>query len=115
MLINLPYPPTANTYYRRAGHVIHLSKKGRDYKSAVAAAVRDQLGIFVPEEGAVQITLSLAPPDKRRRDLDNCLKPVLDALTGANVWLDDSQVKRLVAQMLPKTTGGSCTVEVKPL
>ena len=38
------------------------------------------------------------PPDRRRRDLDNLLKPALDALQHAGVYEDDSQVDWLVAR-----------------
>lgn len=31
-------------------------------------------------------------PDRRRRDLDNILKALFDALTHAGLWLDDSQI-----------------------
>jgi len=34
-------------------------------------------------------------PDRRRRDLDNLLKSLLDAITHAGIWDDDSQVKHL--------------------
>ncbi|WP_181175623.1 RusA family crossover junction endodeoxyribonuclease [Mesorhizobium sp. B2-3-4] len=33
-----------------------------------------------------------------RGDIDNLGKAVLDAMTGAGVWLDDSQVVRIVAE-----------------
>jgi len=38
------------------------------------------------------------PPDRRRRDLDNLLKSVLDALEHAGVYADDSQVDLLVVR-----------------
>jgi crossover junction endodeoxyribonuclease RusA len=38
------------------------------------------------------------PPDRRRRDLDNIQKPVLDALQHAGVYEDDSQIDLLVTR-----------------
>jgi Holliday junction resolvase RusA-like endonuclease len=35
-------------------------------------------------------------PDRRVRDLDNCLKVALDSLTKAGVWADDGQIDRLL-------------------
>jgi Holliday junction resolvase RusA-like endonuclease len=34
--------------------------------------------------------------DRRRRDVDNCLKSIMDAGNGV-LWADDSQVRRLGA------------------
>ena len=44
--------------------------------------------------GPVRVTLRFWFADERRRDLDNCAKAVLDALTGL-AWDDDSQVHEL--------------------
>jgi crossover junction endodeoxyribonuclease RusA len=40
----------------------------------------------------VRVEIIAAMPDRRRRDLDNIQKAILDALTHAGVWEDDSQV-----------------------
>ena len=42
--------------------------------------------------GPVAVEIEAHMPDKRRRDLDNLLKGLFDALTHAGVWMDDSQV-----------------------
>jgi crossover junction endodeoxyribonuclease RusA len=38
------------------------------------------------------------PPDRRRRDLDNLLKALLDSIEHAGVYEDDSQIDLLVAR-----------------
>lgn len=45
--------------------------------------------------GHVSITLVYVMPDRRKRDLDNYLKPVLDALTECNIIEDDSKIVSL--------------------
>ena len=71
--LELPYPPTVNTYWRRAkdGRVF-VAAAGRRYKRLVwllTARSRRRLS------GAIRVSVSLHPPAKRRkRDLDNVLK-----------------------------------------
>ena len=85
--IKLPWPPTVNTYYTIARGRKILSKKGRDYKKY---AMPPWTGNLV--SGQVEVNIEAHPPDKRKRDLDNILKPILDLLTNNGVWKDDSQV-----------------------
>ena len=40
----------------------------------------------------LEINVHLHAPDKRLRDIDNVLKPLLDALVHAGLFNDDSQV-----------------------
>jgi Holliday junction resolvase RusA-like endonuclease len=43
-------------------------------------------------------------------DIDNCIKPILDALQDAGVFDDDCQVQRVsISRGLPKK-GGGCVV-----
>jgi len=53
-------------------------------------------------------------PDRRKRDIDNTLKALLDALTHAGVWLDDSQVVDLRIRKSP-TLGGFVSVIIEEL
>jgi crossover junction endodeoxyribonuclease RusA len=41
------------------------------------------------------VSLELIEPDRRRRDIDNVAKAVLDACGHAGIWEDDSQVSKL--------------------
>lgn len=92
----LPWPPSVNTYWRHpntgklAGRHL-ISEKGRSYRKEVAIALRGQK----PIEGPVWVEILAFPPDKRRRDLDNLLKAILDAVQYAGVLKDDSQIHDL--------------------
>jgi crossover junction endodeoxyribonuclease RusA len=54
----------------------------------------------------------LYPPDNRKRDVDNILKPLLDALEHANVYENDSQIDKLCVTRMPVTKGGVCDVVI---
>ena len=45
--------------------------------------------------GEVEVKLEFFLKDKRRRDLDNMIKPTIDCLTHLGCWNDDSQITRL--------------------
>jgi len=98
LLIELPWPPSVNHYYRRVGHRTLISREGRKYRSEVCAILRD-LHLH-PLDGELAMTVDAYPPDKRRRDADNILKSLLDALQHAGAYHDDSQIKKLSVELL---------------
>ena len=109
----LPWPPSVNGGYRGVfrGRIL-LSKKGREYKVS-AKRVIDSFGLSNKGlEGRLSVKLTLEPPDKRRRDIDNYTKAVFDAITESGFWGDDEQVDRLVIEKAPKRKGGNVIVEV---
>lgn len=108
----LPYPPTMNTYWRKYRGRITLSSRGRQYKRDVQAVVGPQPPRLA---GPLAVTLSVWLPDRRRRDLDNLIKPVLDACTAAGVWLDDSQVRALSVADVGRRVPGCVVINVSEM
>lgn len=110
----LPFPPSVNNYYAVVRGRKILSKRGREYKRGAA----QHLLVWGLQriEGPVWVELLYVPPDRRRRDLDNLLKPVLDSLTEAGIYGDDSQVKIINAEMAaPDKHEPRCVVRIGKL
>ena len=100
----LPYPPSANRYWRVWRGRPVMSSEARAYKAQVAALLRDRQ----PETGPVALEVEVIRPAKRG-DLDNSLKVLLDALKGT-VFEDDQQVVELHAWRLDRKRKGAVVV-----
>lgn len=90
----LPWPPTVNHYRLPVRGRLITSKAGREYLQAALVAIKQQGGTKLG--GRLAITIWLTVPDRRKRDVDNVLKPILDALTSGGAYEDDSQIDRLM-------------------
>jgi crossover junction endodeoxyribonuclease RusA len=91
----LPYPPSVNHYWRMFRGRMVVSIAGRRYRHAVAASAASSKVAGLRLSGRLSVVLRVSPPDKRRRDLDNVLKALLDGLQAAAVYEDDAQVDEL--------------------
>ena len=89
----LPFPPSVNHYWRHVGHGTLISRTGRAYRQQVLHDVQ-QLGLRAIT-GPIKLEVIATRPDRRRRDVDNLLKSLLDALDHADVYEDDSQIQDL--------------------
>ena len=110
----LPYPPSVNNYYVKTRRGVRISEKGRKFRDETAEAINQQIpGASVDDSCLVEVVLW--PPDLRKRDIDNCMKSLLDALTKAGVWEDDSLVNQLFIYRgaVIKPSGG-CFVRITP-
>ena len=122
LTMTLPFPPSVNHYWR---HVVLgkppkqrvttlISKPGRLYSENVGREITRQraaAGI----KAHVAMTVLLSPPDRRRRDVDNYAKSLLDSLVKAGVLEDDSLIRdlRLVwGDVLP---GGRAVVMIREM
>ena len=114
MMLELPFPPSVNTYWRNFRGRTVLSKAGRDYKAMVADYVATH---NIPKYGAakLKITMILRPKDKRKIDIDNRIKCVLDSLQDAGVFDDDFQVDELHVYRGEKVSGGQLLLTIEVL
>jgi crossover junction endodeoxyribonuclease RusA len=111
--ITLPWPPTMNTYWRQFRGRLILSAKGREYRVAVADQVALQQAAHDIDK-PVRVEIEAFRPDRRKRDLDNLLKAVLDGMAHAGVYQDDSQIQDLRIYWAP-VIGGMVKVKIEVL
>lgn len=108
LTLTLPYPPSVNAMWRSprsgplAGRTL-MSKEGRQYREDACRAVGDRL--WQPLKERLRVDIEARMPDRRRRDVDNVPKAVLDALSHAGVWMDDSQIDDLRVWRSSQMTG----------
>ena len=108
---HLPYPPSLNHYYRRVGPRTLISREGRTYRRKVADIVASRCE--EPLAGPLELHAEVYPPDRRRRDLDNTLKSLQDALEKGGAYHDDSQIQRLVVEKRQPVKGGAMIVRIE--
>lgn len=65
-------------------------------------------------DSSMAVTIEVFPPDKRKRDLGNLPKAILDALTHANVWTDDCLIDdlRIIRKKIAKPGYITITINV---
>lgn len=103
LAFTLPWPPSANTYWRHIilggkhkkarAHTL-ISEGGREYRVKVLEAIRAQKVPVRALKGRLAIHVIAYPPDRRRRDLSNLWKGMLDAIVLAGVIADDGDTDR---------------------
>jgi len=116
----LPLPPTNNHRLLpvvRHGRVrLITGPKMRAWKDEVAGLLERSEGLG---SEPVTVAIAIAFPDKRRRDIDGPVKPILDALVDAGWFDDDSQVESLTVRkfqpwMEDEVDPGQVLVSVRP-
>ena len=109
----LPYPPSVNHYWGQSGKQKFLGKKGKEFRMAVAEACAEA-GVEMMT-GRLSVHVALFPPDRRMRDVDNVLKPLLDACEHAGCFENDNQIDELHIIRQEVRKGGACTILILPL
>lgn len=109
--ISLPFPPSVNTYWRQWQGRTLLSKRGREYKQAVAVACY-QKGLPKRMTGRLAVEIYATMPDRRQRDLDNLTKGLLDSLAAVGVFANDEQIDDLRIRRGPVLKPGGVVVTI---
>lgn len=111
--LTLPYPPSVNKYWRMGGNGVFISAQGRGFRQAVVRILSAKNHKTLGER--LRVEIEVYPPDKRKRDLDNVLKALLDALQSAQIFEDDEQIDHLVVRRSKVIEGGKIIVSVKEI
>ena len=108
--LTLPYPVSSNRYWRSARGRVFVSAEAKHYKGAVLRIASPESVFF--ENGDVIVHVDVYRPAKRR-DLDNCLKVLLDSLNGV-CWKDDSQIVEIHARRFEDKENPRAEVVIMP-
>lgn len=133
--LTLPYPPSANRYWRTAV----VCGRAQTYPSADAKAYKVEVygraleaGIRKPIAGRISLHVQLYPQrpqdwakrarrdpltwddDVRCIDLGNCEKVLSDALNGV-AWADDKQHRRIVLDRMEPDGEARVVVTITPI
>ena len=93
--IVLPFPPSANRYWRKFNNRMVLSAEATKFKRD--AAILFKQGQYTSlGNNLVELYITIYRP-KKIGDLDNYLKVTIDSLNGL-FFDDDKQIKRLTAE-----------------
>lgn len=105
----LPWPPSANRYWRNVrGHTV-VSSEARDYK--LRAAWEARIAVDEPLSGNVILTMDFYRP-RKSGDLSNRIKVLEDALNGV-AFNDDKQVIEIHARRFDDKHNPRVEVEVR--
>jgi crossover junction endodeoxyribonuclease RusA len=103
------------------GVMVESSKQVKPWRESIRWAALDQAHGPLNTEGPVSVRLLFVmprpasapkrstPPAVKRPDIDKLVRAVLDALSSAGVWRDDSQVVELFATKRLAEVGASWT------
>lgn len=106
-------PPSVNHIWKHSGRNgrarTYLTPEGRAFKDLIAGLVPAE---HVPFTGSLRVLIELSFPDRRKRDVDNYSKGVLDGLNH-RAFRDDSQIVELVLRkkVTPRKEGVQVTIE----
>jgi crossover junction endodeoxyribonuclease RusA len=116
--LTLPWPPSNNVYFRHlANGRTLISREGRAYRASVWAVWLLQGRVRpVPLAVPIKVTIEAYFPNEIRRDLDNLPKAIMDSLTKAGAWSDDSLAEDLrIVRRRPNVPGGQIKIEIEAI
>jgi crossover junction endodeoxyribonuclease RusA len=100
--LELNFPPSTNNLFvnGRAGKGRFLSPRYKAWRTEAVLRVKLQNKLRIKGPFAIQI--NAVRPDRRRRDIDNAIKPLVDLLVHCGVTDDDSEMQQITATWVEK-------------
>ncbi len=116
--LELPLPPTINHYYKnngKGGRVLSDETKG--FRHDVFYLYRSNRNRASYTNERLQVNIKFIFHTNHVNDIDNRIKPLLDALKHAGCYSDDNSIFRMVVDKeIDKTLKqGKCLVEILKL
>ena len=87
-------PVSYYKYLSGNAHRKFITAVGRKYKEELIRGCREVIGDTPPSSGIVSVCITFTFGNKRKNDLDNFAKPILDCLGGV-LYGDDRQIHHL--------------------
>ena len=116
--LNLPLPPSTNDYYgthTKFGHAtVYIKQKGKEYRKQVLDYVVKN-NLQLQANTILELDIIFTPKTKHRQDVDNVLKSLLDSLTHAKVYDDDSLIYKLaIEKRAPNKEKPGLQIKISP-
>lgn len=114
--LTLPYPPSANRYWRTV--VNSKTMRAMTFVSAEAKAFKEEVALTAKRNGQMftgdlEVVLRIFRKI-RSGDLDNRIKICLDAMQGT-VYKNDSQIKKIEAELFDDRLNPRVEIEVREI
>ena len=103
-------PPSVNHYWMAKGKARYLTRQAKDFIQLVALLVKPHRSV-----ARLRLEATFHFPDRVRRDIDNHLKGLLDALVKAGLCVDDEQFDELEVKRGSVFKGGKVILKVVEL
>ncbi|RIY34490.1 hypothetical protein CKF54_00400 [Psittacicella hinzii] len=126
--LTLDYPVSANVMYQyfvskgtgRKGYKAgmsqrYLSPKYKEFKNKNIFVIKQTINEQewqTSEDDEFALHIELVQKDKRKRDIDNYSKTLLDLLTNAGAYPDDSQIQELYVKKKTQPTAHAAYCKV---
>ena len=93
--VELPLPPSANALwkyarYRKGAASVHMDQVYRDWLEFAVLKLKTGLEKVKAYPVKIRVLVRRGPEWNEKRDLDNCLKPIVDSLRKSERIVDDN-------------------------
>jgi crossover junction endodeoxyribonuclease RusA len=109
-VIVLPWPPKELNPNSRVHHQV-LAKHKKQYKEVCWALVKESK-VLPPDTPKIHLGILFVPPNRQRRDLDNCLAAMKAGIDGlASAWgIDDNRFMYTID--MAQQVGGMVKIQI---